>query len=189
MNKTIVEISRAFPYTKITPYTVTVTKSVRTVLSQIFLNKLWIPDVLIDIIKDYLYISKEDFLGKFYKNCINTSFKRLLIDRHYLVDIFGRRRQSQVVWNDVHEGLQLQQSICVTCRRQNNEHDTLHGCCAMEMDDVEDGFLALEVELELELDEVVLSEEKFEFEFEFEEDHSYPSEQDEYDRDRYSDSE
>ena len=32
-----------------------VVKSEETVLAQIYLNKLWIPDVLIDIIKDYLY--------------------------------------------------------------------------------------------------------------------------------------
>ena len=190
MNKTVVEISRVFPHKKNTPYTVKVHVSTNTVLSLIFLNKLWIPDVLIDLIKDYLFISKEEYLRQFFKNSINKSFKRLSIDRNFLVDIYGRRRQSQVLWKEKNEGLQFQQFICVTCGENSEYHEAHRGCCAMEMDDVEDGFLALEVErtddevpveavMETVMEEVVDEEEEEE---EFVEDYSYPYEQDDYDR-------
>lgn len=175
INKSVV-ISVAWPYTKNPPYTATVMKSVRTVLSLIYLNKLWIPDVLIDIIKDYLYISKDEILRNYYKNSINASFKRLLVDHHYLVDLFGRRRQVHAQWKmagirSVGEvGIQFQQYLCITCGERSGYHTRFDGCCEMEFDG-EDGTLELSDDVVDVVEDVVVVEEEEE-----EEDYSFPYE-------------
>lgn len=133
------------------PYKHTVVKSFQTVLSQIYLNKLRIPDVLIDIIKDYLYRSEKEILRKFNQFCINSSVNRLTTSHYYLVDFFERRRQ--VHWSighvhgEVHGEVevQLQQTMCVTCGERSDFHTNFDGCCAMELDD-EDGMMELETE-------------------------------------------
>jgi len=124
-----------------------VRKSDKTVLSQIYLNKLWIPDVLIDIIKDYLYIDAKEVLRKYYMSSIHTSIRDLTCDSYHLVDTFGRRRQT--VWSVGHlyrlkPEVQMQQIMCITCGEKCNSHPNMNGCCAMEWDG-EDGTLELEV--------------------------------------------
>ena len=124
-----------------------VRKSDETVLSQIYLNKLSIADVLIDIIKDYLYIDAKEVLRKYFKSSINTSIRDLTCDSYHLVDTFGRRRQT--VWSVGHlysakPEVQLQQIICITCGEKCESHLNMNGCCAMEWDG-EDGTLELEV--------------------------------------------
>ena len=127
-----------------------VVKSVQTVLSQIYLNKLWIPDVLIDIIKDYLYVSAEEILRKFHRSCINTSINQLSGDCYYLVDFYERRRQ--VHWSIGHayglpseNPVQMQQIMCVTCGERSDYHTNFDGCCVMEWDG-EDGTMDLSIE-------------------------------------------
>ena len=127
-----------------------VVKSVQTCLSQIYLNKLWLPDVLIDYIKDYLYISAEVILRKFHRRCINEKINSLTVDCHYLVDFYERRRKAH--WSIGHvyslpteNIVQIQQIMCVTCGEPSDYHTNLDGCCAMEWDG-EDGTLELAVE-------------------------------------------
>jgi hypothetical protein len=160
-DKCVVEISRPDTFTKCddTKSTVIMRKSVRTSLSLIYLNKLLIADVLIDLIKDYLYISKEEVLKKFYKDSINMSIAGLVIDRHYFVDIFGRRRQARVQWMEMDEGLHLHHFLCVTCGENGDAH-AYNGCCEMELDgDGEDDDEVLELVLERDEEGRVVDEE------------------------------
>ena len=108
---------------------------------------MWIPDVLIDIIKDYLYIDAKEVLRKYFRNSINISIRDLTCDSYHLVDTFGRRRQT--VWSVGHlyrlkPEVQLQQIMCITCGDKCDSHPNMNGCCAMEWDG-EDGTLELEV--------------------------------------------
>lgn len=127
-----------------------VSKSEETVLSQIYLNKMWIPDVLIDIIKDYLYIHAEEILRKYHKSMINASICDLTCDSFHYVDVFGRRRLT--VWSIGHlycskPEIQLQQTMCITCGVKCESHPNANGCCLLEWDG-EDGTLEFEMENE-----------------------------------------
>lgn len=130
------------------PHRSYVCKSEHTTLCQIYLNKLWIPDVLIDIIKDFLYIGAEEILRRFYKNSINSSILQLSYDSFHYVDNFGRRRLTTWTIGYVYcpnPEVQLQQTLCTTCGEKCEFHPNLNGCCELEWDD-EDGTLELEVE-------------------------------------------
>ena len=124
-----------------------VVKSVQTCLSQIYLNKLFIPDVLIDIIKDYLYISEAEILRRFHKSCLNTSINEMTCSVTYFIDMYGRRRQAQ--WATGHDfptaEIQFQQVLCMTCGETCQYHTNLDGCCVLEFDG-EDGTLILDIE-------------------------------------------
>jgi len=125
------------------PYKNYVVKSVETVLSQVYLNKLWIPDVLIDIIKDFLYISAEEILRKFHKSQINLSIERLTIESYNYLDEYGRKRLTHWVIGHtsiLHCEIQLQQTLCVTCGENCINHPNINGCCVLEWDG-EDGTL------------------------------------------------
>lgn len=118
-----------------------VSKSVETSLSLIYLNKLKIPDVMIDIIKDYIYISAEEILRKFHQSEINLSIQRLSIDARHYVDEFGRRRLTH--WTIGHmycpnPEIRMQQTLCITCGETCSYHDNFTGCCELEWD-AEDG--------------------------------------------------
>lgn len=111
-----------------------VEKSNDVVSQQMVLNKLFIPDVLIDIIKDYLYIGKDEVLRKFYKQNINRSITALSISRQVLVDIYGRQRLA--LWQrGSSDALYLQGEICVTCGDCSQSHDNIHGCCPLVWDE------------------------------------------------------
>ena len=126
------------------PYRDYVRKSEETTKSQIYLNKLWIPDVLIDIIKDYLYIGVEEVLRKYHRSAINASICHLTCDSYHYVDVFGRRRVT--VWSIMGKpDVKLLQSMCITCGEKWDSHPNLNGCCALEWDS-EDGTLELDVE-------------------------------------------
>ena len=109
---------------------------------------MWIPDVLIDIIKDYLYINAKEVLRRYHKSVINASICNLSYDSFHYRDVFGRRRLT--VWSIGHlycpkPEIQLQQSMCITCGEKCNFHPNINGCCVLEWDG-EDGTLELEVE-------------------------------------------
>lgn len=113
-----------------------VEKSNDTVASQMLLNKLWIPDVLIDIIKDYLYINAAKVLCKYYRFHLNRSISDLTTDRQLMVDVYGRERvvfwQTGFVYTE--ERLQIQGAVCVTCGNACRHHDNISGCCALQWD-------------------------------------------------------
>jgi hypothetical protein len=124
-----------------------VVKSVSTSLCLIYLNKLCIPDVLIDIIKDYLFISAEEVLRRFHRSNLNNSITDMTCDVTYYVDLYGRKRQAH--WSTGHdfnyaaEPVQLQQILCLTCGESCTYHTNLDQCCPLEFDG-EDGTLVLE---------------------------------------------
>ena len=101
------------------------------------LNKLWIPDVLIDIIKDYLYISAEEVLRKYYKLSINYSISRMVVDVRYYSDMYGRPRIAN--WQTGHiyapNEVQLRADVCLTCGDFSLQHPNVNGCCDLEWDE------------------------------------------------------
>jgi hypothetical protein len=121
-----------------------VEKSPEIVSKLMVLNKLWIPDVLIDIIKDYLYISATEVLRKFYRYNVNKSITSLTTMSSYLIDIYGRQRIAH--WSTGHiygDGdIQFQGLMCVTCGDFASHHNNINGCCALQFDEV-DGLLYL----------------------------------------------
>ena len=121
----------------------TIVMSDRTVLSIIALNKLWIPDVLIDIIKDFLYIDTYTVWQKFYKRCLNATIKGMDFDWYDLYDTFGRKRATQWTKGNLYDLPQIQSCTCVTCGESSAYHTNLDGCCEMEWDYHEEGGLQL----------------------------------------------
>ena len=136
-----------------------VEKSNDVVCQQMVLNKLWIPDVLIDIIKDYLYISTQEVLRRFYKLYLNRSITDLCTSNQMYMDMYGRDRL--VVWQTGYKygggNLRLQGSVCVTCGDCSQLHDNLNGCCSLLWDDMEDGQIHLE-EADLEVSDATIDE-------------------------------
>jgi len=112
-----------------------------TVQKIMLLNKLWIPDVLIDIIKDYLYVNRETALRKYYKAKINHSIGRLDVSYSTIIDQYGRIRL--IHWSIGHDDwwkrdcVQLQDVVCAVCGECESRHENNDGCCAMEWDGAE----------------------------------------------------
>lgn len=113
-----------------------VEKSNHVVSQQMVLNKLYITDVLIDIIKDYLYINAEEVLRNFYKLHLNRSITSLWLDCTTLIDIHGRDRQRHCSIGSLNgsENIQLQSVVCVTCGDFDHLHNNMNGCCPQEFD-------------------------------------------------------
>jgi hypothetical protein len=111
------------------------------------LNKLWIPDVLIDIIKDFLYISAAEVLRKFYRFNLNSSITDLTTMSSCVIDVYGRQRLAHWAKGHVYGGgdVQIQGVVCVTCGEADSRHQNVNGCCALEYDEVdpENGLLYL----------------------------------------------
>jgi hypothetical protein len=124
-----------------------VEKSNEVMCKLMVLNKLWIPDVLIDIIKDYLFVSATEVLRKFYRVHLNSSITDLWVNYIPLMDIYGRTRQITYALGYIYGGedIQLQGHICVTCGDFDHFHDNANGCCAL-MWDGADGELELMAE-------------------------------------------
>ena len=108
-----------------------VVKAEEVVQAQLAINKSWLPDDVLNIIKDFLYISSYDVLRKFYKSSITSSILRIETNFGYLSDIQGRPRIAHWMTGHVDEfqGVQLQGMICVTCGNPTEHHETLTGCC------------------------------------------------------------
>ena len=138
-----------------------VEKSNDVVFSQMVLNKLWIPDVLIDIIKDYLFVNAAEVLRKFYRLHLNSSITDMWVNYTPLIDIYGRTRQITYALGYIYGGedLQLQGHICVTCGDFSHFHNNVNGCCAL-MWDGADGELELTgEEIDLEVTDETIDEE------------------------------
>lgn len=116
-----------------------VEKANDVVSQQMVLNKLWIPDVLIDIIKDFMYISAAEVLRKFYRLHLNLHINDLSCSVTILQDIYGRdriavwRTQTGYYGDDVPD-IQLQGGICVECGSCCSFHNNLTGCCLLAWD-------------------------------------------------------
>ena len=116
-----------------------VEKSNEVVCKLMVLNKLWIPDVLIDIIKDYLFVSKEEVLRKFYRAHLNKSITDMWVNYRHMTDIYGRNRQTIYEIGHVYGGgnVQVQGAVCVTCGDFDHFHHNMNGCCP-QLFDLED---------------------------------------------------
>ena len=114
----------------------------KTVVSIMLLNKLWIPDVLIDLIKDFLYISAYSVWQNFFKESINSSITSLTVKSFDMIDTFGRKRLTHWQIGHVYTAseIKLKHIICATCGEGKERHINLNGCCALEWDG-EDGTL------------------------------------------------
>ena len=113
-----------------------VEKANDVVSKQMVLNKLWIPDVLIDIIKDFLYVGAAEVLRKYYRLHLNLHIQDLSCSVIYLQDIYGRDRIA--IWGtqtgyygEVPPEIQLQGSVCIECGSCCSYHNTLTGCCPL----------------------------------------------------------
>ena len=113
-----------------------VEKSSYVVCQLMVLNKLWIPDVLIDIIKDHLYIGRDEVLRKYYRLAINRSITEMYTSNQTFMDVYGRDRL--VVWQTGHiyggGKLRLHGSVCVTCGDCSQLHHNINGCCTLRWD-------------------------------------------------------
>ena len=69
-----------------------VEKSNEFTYKMMVLNKLWIPDVLIDIIKDFLYINATEVLHRYYKLKLHRNITNMYKSIQIYVDIYGRNR-------------------------------------------------------------------------------------------------
>jgi len=122
-----------------------VVKSDRVVFQQLVLNKHWLPDDMINEIKDFLYISAEEVLRKFYKLNLNRSITDLTTLSSYYIDVHGRQRVAHWATGYLYgEGYtQLQGEMCVTCGDFSIRHNNVNGCCVLPFDEDEDEVLYL----------------------------------------------
>ena len=125
-----------------------VEKANDVVFQQMVLNKLWIPDDMINVIKDFLYISAAEVLRKFYRFNLNMSITDMVsMSTSYMIDVYGRQRIAH--WGIGHVygdgNIQLQGLVCVTCGDSSERHQNINGCCALVLDeeDPENGLLYL----------------------------------------------
>ena len=133
-----------------------VEKSNEVMCKLMVLNKLWIPDVLIDIIKDHLFVSAAEVLRKFYRVHLNSTIADLWVKHYPRMDIYGRTRKISYALGYIYGGedVQLQGQICVTCGDFDHFHDNANGCCALIWDGA-DGELEL---MDEEVDQQVTDE-------------------------------
>jgi len=125
-----------------------VVKSDRVVFQQLVLNKHWLPDDMINEIKDFLYISAEEVLRKFYKLNLNRSITDMVhMTASYMIDIHGRQRIAHWAIGHIYGGgnTTFQGLVCVTCGDFSERHQNINGCCALVLDeaDPENGLLYL----------------------------------------------
>ena len=110
------------------------------------LNKLWIPDDMINEIKDYLYISAAEVLRKFYRSNVNRSITDLTLTSNYLIDVYGRQRIVHWATGHTYGGgdIQFQDMMCVTCGDFNHRHNNMNGCCPQQFDLVDEPIYLVE---------------------------------------------
>jgi len=120
-----------------------VEKSDRVVFQQLALNKHWLPDVLIDIIKDYLYINKADALRKYYKRQLNKSIESVVTTSQICVDMFNRSRLTDwyITCKSGADNIHLQGTVCNVCGVGTTQHQHINaingGICSLVWDDVD----------------------------------------------------
>jgi hypothetical protein len=119
-----------------------VEKSNRVVYQQLALNKHWLPDDMINEIKDYLYINKEDVLRKYYRCHLNKSIQTVVTTSQICVDMFSRRRLTD--WRIVCKSepyIHLQGTVCDVCGVGTTFHQRINaingGVCSLVWDDVD----------------------------------------------------
>ena len=119
-----------------------VVKSERVVYQQLALNKHWLPDDMLNEIKDYLYISKEEALRKYYRSILNKSINSLVTTSQICVDMFNRPRL--IDWYiscTSDKNIHLQGTVCSVCGVGTTYHQRIDaingGVCTLVWDDVD----------------------------------------------------
>jgi len=119
-----------------------VEKSDRVVFQQLVLNKHWLPDDMINEIKDYLYINKADTLRKYYRSLLNKSIQSVVTTSQICVDMFSRRRLTD--WRIVCKSepyIHLEGTVCDVCGVGTTFHQRINaingGICSLVWDDVD----------------------------------------------------
>ena len=119
-----------------------VEKSDRVVFQQLVLNKHWLPDDMINEIKDYLYINKADTLRKYYRSLLNKSIQSVVTTSQICVDMFSRRRLTD--WRIVCKSepyIHLEGTVCDVCGVGTRQHQRINaingGVCTLVWDDVD----------------------------------------------------
>ena len=120
-----------------------VEKSNDVVFSQMLLNKMWLPDDMINEIKDYLYINKADAVRKYYRRLLNTSIQSVVTTSQICVDMFSRRRLTDwdIRCNSGVDNIHLQGTVCNVCGVGTTFHQRItainDGVCTLVWDDVD----------------------------------------------------
>lgn len=120
-----------------------VVKSDRVVFQQLALNKHWLPDDMINEVKDYLYISEEAALRRYYRRHLNNSIQSVVTTSQICVDMFSRRRLTDwyISCTSGDDNLHLQGTVCDVCGVGTTRHTRLNaingGICTLVWDDVD----------------------------------------------------
>ena len=120
-----------------------VVKTDTVVFQQLVLNKHWLPDDILNEIKDYLYISQEAALRKYYRHHLNNSIKSVVTTSQICVDMFSRRRLTDwyIVCTSGEDSIHLQGTVCSVCNVGTTFHQHLDaingGICSLVWDDVD----------------------------------------------------
>jgi hypothetical protein len=120
-----------------------VEKSDRVVFQQLALNKHWLPDDMINEIKDYLYINKADALRKYYRNHLNKSIRSVVTTSQNCVDMFSRPRLTDwdIYCKSGEDNIHLQGTVCNVCGVGTRHHQRINaingGVCSLVWDDVD----------------------------------------------------
>ena len=121
----------------------TVIKSDRVVFQQLVLNKHWLPDDIINEIKDYLYINKEEALRRCYRSILNKSINSVVTTSQICVDMFNRQRLTDwhITCNLGEDNIHLQGTVCDVCGIGTTLHQRIDaingGVCRLVWDDVD----------------------------------------------------
>ena len=122
---------------------ITVIKSDRVVFQQLALNKHWLPDDIINEIKDYLYINKEEALRRYYRSLLNKSINSVVSTSQICVDMFNRPRLTDwhITCNSGEDNIHLQGTVCDVCGIGTTLHQRIDaingGVCRLVWDDVD----------------------------------------------------
>lgn len=99
-------------------------KGEQKIYSRLSINKLWIPDDVIWVVKDYLCFNGIELKRQFYKFAINSSILRMTImNPRFLSNSLGLPRL--VYWvclmtDDWKQRLHLQRLTCIDCKEPYN---------------------------------------------------------------------
>jgi hypothetical protein len=111
-------------------------KTDKAIFQQIIINKLYLPDVLIYIIKDYLYYSKDKSKHRYFQKSINNIIQTIEYgveayeiygEYRWLTVCFGYETCGQIgdrIWKVL-----AQPAICIHCGTLRSHHNNLSGLC------------------------------------------------------------
>lgn len=112
-------------------------KTDKVIFQQIAINKLYLPDVLIDIIKNYLYYSKDKCIHRYFQKWVNKGITTIDYgveaydingEYRWLTACFGYETYGQTIGDRIWKVI-AQPSICIHCGTLRSHHNNLSGIC------------------------------------------------------------